>query len=126
MYDQCLQIPYMDIFLVTICVSGKNEIIAANHLGRSVYIYTEEGEMKRKIEVPEGHEVSGVAFNHITKTIIVGTWVNNPYFLTNWSETGELQDTFEIPFGNTWKLVRMISHPSGNVVLVQGEKIIFI
>ena len=126
MDDLYFQIPHMDIFLVTMCVSDKNEIIAAKHLGRYIYIYTEEGEMKRKIEVPEGHEVSGVAFNHIAKTIIVGTWVNNSYFLTSWSETGEQQDTFEISLGNTWKLVEIISHPSGNVVLVQGVKIVFI
>ena len=125
-FHLCFKIPHMDIFLVTMCVSDKNEIIAAEHLGRYVYIYTEEGKMKREIEVLEGHEVSGVAFNHITKTIIVGTWVNNSYFLTSWSETGEQQDTFEILFGNTWKLVEIISHPSGNVILVQGKKIIFI
>ena len=125
-FHLCFKIPHMDIFLVTMCVSDKNEIIAAEHLGRYVYIYTEEGKMKREIEVLEGHEVSGVAFNHITKTIIVGTWVNNTYFLTSWSETGEQQDTFEILFGNTWKLVEIISHPSGNVILVQGKKIIFI
>ena len=31
--------------------------------------------MKRKMEAPEGHEMSGVTFNHITKTIIVGSYL---------------------------------------------------
>ena len=116
---------YMYLMQPTISVSDKNEIIAAERRGRSVYIYT-EGEMKRTIKVSESHEIFGVVFNHITKTIIVGTWLKNSYFLTSYSKTGEQQDTMEIPFRNPSVLVKIISHPSGHVVFVQGKHIIFI
>ena len=116
---------HMYLMQPTISVSDKNEIIAAERRGRSVYIYT-EGEMKRTIKVSESHEIFGVVFNHITKTIIVGTWLKNSYFLTSYSKTGEQQDTLEIPFRNPSVLVKIISHPSGHVVFVQGKHIIFI
>ena len=117
---------YMYLMEPTISVSDKNEIIAAERRGRSVYIYTEEGEMKRRIKVSEGHEISGVVFNHTTKTIIVGTWQKKSYFMTSYSETGEQQDILEIPFRNPSKLVKIITHPSGHVVFVQGKHIIFV
>ena len=40
-------------------ISHKNEIITAKYHEDTVYIYTEEGELKQTFKLPEGHKVLG-------------------------------------------------------------------
>ena len=54
-------------------ISDENEIIAANEDSKFIYIYTDEGNVKRKLEIPQDHDVTGVVFNHISKEVIVLT-----------------------------------------------------
>ena len=70
-YDSSGELQYsfptkeLDVNFLTI--SDENENNAAGRFSKFVYIYTEEGNEKKKFEVREGHEVFDLAFNHVTK-----------------------------------------------------------
>ena len=112
-------------------LSDRNEIILAPDSGRLVYMYTvtEEGKTERTIQVPEGHKVRAVAFNHITREVVVGTLLDSSYFLSSYSETGEhfsIQNTFQLPFVERKEWTKIISHPSGPVAFAHEKGVIFI
>jgi hypothetical protein len=74
-------------------VSDNNEITLASYFGDAVEIYTEEGNLKLKIELPAGHVIRGVVFHFVIRKIIVLTKVrgSDSYFLHSYSETGQLE-----------------------------------
>ena len=102
-------------------ISHNSEIIAAEMAGKTVYVYTEEGELKRKFKVPEDRKVYAVAFNHFAKKIIAYTG----HQLEQYLETGEQQQTLQLPFRDQ-VLCNITSHPSGHVAVVHGKGFIFI
>ena len=111
---------------IDVCVSNKNEIIVAERRGRFVYIFTGEGESRKAIEVPEGHKLQGVAFNHTTKQFVVVSRLKDYYILTNYSEIGEEKGVLKMPLGTLTGLQSITSHPSSPVALFYGQKVMFI
>ena len=96
---------------------NETEMIAASNY--AVYIYTENGQLQRKIKIPEGHAsgIWSVAINHVTKRILVKMYKGS---LLSFSETGELIDSLSLkPFEWTHN-AELTSHPNGPVALV-GE-----
>ncbi len=65
----------------------------------TVHIYTENGQLQRKIKIPEDHgsEIWIVAINHVTKRILVKMRGGN---LLSFSETGELIDSLCLESSN--------------------------
>ena len=111
-------------------ILDENEIIAAELVGKTVGIYTVKGALKRSIETPELHKVCGLAYHHASKAILVLTEVMpacfNVYLLESYSaESGELQQTLPLP-GKRNEGYKIISHPSGTVVLLHKMGAIFI
>jgi hypothetical protein len=87
----------------------------------TVYIYTEDGELQRKIETPTGYGYIGsVAINHVTKRILVKTNQFSDCSLLSFSETGELQDSLCLGSSDWIRYAKLKSHPNGPVALV-GE-----
>ena len=150
-YDSSGELKYsfptkeLDVDLLSI--SDKNEIIAAQYLGKFVYIYTKEGNEKEKFEVPKHHDVLDLVFNHVTKEVIVLTC--NNYFksmftnqdlecwISSYSRTGDKRQTVRSPLLHhyildTDKLITLplipflTSHPSGPVALVHGKTVLYI
>ena len=114
-----------------VSISCRNEIMIRSRPpdDKSILIYTEEGVIKAKIIVPQGHEVRGMAFHHLHCKIIVLTKVlrNKSLFLLCYSEASELETmTFLCNFGDESWEPRVLSHPSGPIVVVRGKSIIFI
>ena len=112
-------------------LSDRNEIIFAPDSRRLVYMYTVteegiQGKTERTIELPDGHKVRAVAFNHITREVIVGTLLDSSYFLSSYSETGGQQDTFRLPCIKRKEWTKIISHPSGPVAFAHKKGVIFI
>ena len=97
----------------TIIVAGR----------KAVYIYTENGELQRKIENPTRYgRIVSVAINHATKHILVKTKQTSDCSLLSFSETGELQDSLCLGTTSEWIGHAVLkSHPNGPVALV-GER----
>jgi hypothetical protein len=111
-------------------VSDNNEIMLASYRGDAVEIYTEEGNVKFKIELPAGHVVGGMAFHFVIRKIIVLTKVegSDSYFLHRYSETGELE-TSMFCFNSSHNILKIMltSHSSGPVAIFRnGGNIIHI
>ena len=105
----------------TLSISDENEIIAVGWIAKFVYIHTEEGDKKRKLEVPKGHKVYDVAFNHVTKEVIVLTETNDGRWISSYSTTGEKWQTVRSPLPG-----HLTSHPSGPVALVDDGLVLYI
>ena len=107
-------------------ISEKNEIIISNSLSQEVRIYTEEGNLKSTIKLPEDHSVVSVAFHHVLSEIIVLSWSirDGSCFLRNYSESGELKTTAFVCKGG--RSIAITSHPSGPFVVARKKSITFI
>ena len=119
---------------MVISISDKNEVIFATFFSGKVDLYTEEGKLKMRLQLPEGHEVRGVAFHSIVPRIIVLSRlmdVSSPreyFFLHCYSKTGQLENSMflcEKEEISVFDIV-MTSHPSGPVAVVGDESIIYI
>ena len=119
---------------MVISISDKNEVIFATFFSGKVDLYTEEGKLKMRLQLPEGHEVRGVAFHSIVPRIIVLSRlmdVSSPreyFFLHCYSKTGQLENSMflcEKEEISVFDIV-MTSHPTGPVAVVGDESIIYI
>ena len=107
-------------------ISEKNEIITSYGSHKQVEIYTEEGNLKSTIKLPEDHRVLSVAFHHVLSEIIALTsnYSDCSYYLLNYSESGELKTTAFVC--RNCRDIAITSHPSGPFVVVTRESITFI
>ena len=110
------------VWLCSLSISSKNDIMTASDDSSAVQIYSTEGTLKSTIKVPEGHEVMQVVFHHGICKIIVVTHVKkqDSWFLLGYSETGELENSVFISKqdpGQLWFYIRMKSHPCGPVAV---------
>ena len=109
-------------------ISEKNEIITSCLHSHDVKIYTEEGNLKSTINLPENHMVVSVVFHHVMCKIIVLTWKNDgSRFLLSYSQSGELETTTLVDNkGISIYDISITSHSSGPVVVVARKSITFI
>ena len=109
-------------------ISEKNEIIRSCCYSQDVKIYTEEGNLKSRINLPEDHKFMSVAFHRVMCKILVLTRKDDgSCFLLSYSESGELETT--TLFGGdiiSMYDISITSHPSGPVVVVARKSITFI
>ncbi|CAB3995789.1 Hypothetical predicted protein [Paramuricea clavata] len=108
-------------------ISENNEIMMSS--SKEVLIYSEKGVLISRIEVPEGHEVCGVAFHSFFCKIIVLTYVDvkSSVFLLCYTAMGErLESTTFFCKKNSRKSLEIKSHPSGRVAIIRKRSIIFI
>ena len=106
-------------------ISNKNEILVPSINYLAVHIYSEEGNLKSPINLPEGHEIRGVAFHFAFSKIIVliSTEKKYPCFLLCYTEEGELETT---AFFSKNEICCNTSHPSGSFAVVTEKNITFI
>ena len=116
--------PTKELEVELLSISDENEIIAAaRSRSKFIHIYTEEGNEKTKLKVPKDHGVWAVAFNHVTKEVIVLTYCEYLEYTSSYSTTGLKLETVPVPF-ELWHA--LTSHPSGPVALVNEEAILYI
>jgi hypothetical protein len=115
-------------FLLILGISGQDEIMISSKNDQAVKIYSEEGNLKSTIKLPEGHEAYGLAFHYVICKIIILTYVEGKYVLLYYTEAGELETTAfcdkENPYA--FKSHNIKSHPSGPVAVIDKESITFI
>ncbi len=97
--------------------NGTKVIAAGNY---AVYIYTENGQLQRKIKIPKEHGsgIGSVATNHVTKRILVKMHMGS---LLSFSETGELIDSLNLESSRWSHYANLTSHPNGPVALVRDS-----
>ena len=103
------------------------KIIFANS-GDCFYIYTENGELERKVIIPEEYRgIWSVAINYITKRILVMAGVESVY-LCSFSEAGELKNNVYLGREkyDIFLFDKVISNPHGAVALVKEWRVIFL
>ena len=112
------------IWLHSLTISNKNEIMMGSGDDNAVYIYSEEGNLKSIIKPPEGHSIYGVAFHFVFSKIIVVTCVKkkDSLFLLCYTEEGELESTTYFGDSSDISGLQIISHPNGPVVVVTWHK----
>ncbi len=91
----------------------------------TVYIYTENGQLQRKIKIPKEHgsEIFSVAINHVTKRILVKMCKGS---LLSFSETGELIYSLSLESRKWTHYTELTSHPNGPVALVGKTGALFL
>ncbi|CAB4018735.1 Hypothetical predicted protein [Paramuricea clavata] len=109
-------------------ICGQDEIMVSSGSFQIVEIYSQEGNLKSTIKLPEGHEVHGFAFNYVICKIIVLTRVRkkDSYFLLCYTEAGELETETFFCKGIDGFYSRICSHPSGPIAIVRTKSITFI
>jgi hypothetical protein len=109
-------------------ISNNDEIMLSSDGDMAVHFYTEEGNLKSTIKLPEGHDVHGVAFHCVICKMIALTYVRekDSYFLLCYSKTGELETSTFFFNRNNELHPAITSHRSGHVAVVREKSITFI
>jgi hypothetical protein len=109
-----------------LCISKQKDVIASAQDDKTLRIYSEEGDLKSTITVPEGHEIHGISFHHVICKIIVLTERKDSYFLHCYTEAGVLETTTFFCNISKYKTIQTTSHPGGPAVVVTNKSITFI
>jgi hypothetical protein len=107
-------------------ISGQDEIMISSKNYQVVEIYSEEGNLKSTIKLPEGHKVRGLAFHYDICKIIILSRVERKYVLLCYTEAGELETTTFFGKTDEFQIPNIKSHPSGPVAVIEDESITFI
>lgn len=101
--------------------SDENEILVGH--GETVCVYTYKGNLIKTIKVPDSHKIHGVAFNEITKKIIVICKTSNCMHVLSYDRKGNMQ-TLSLGL-DMWSFC-LCSHPKCLVALVDKKGGLFI
>ena len=122
-------------------ISNKDEIMISSVDSTAVHLFSEEGNLKSTIKLPEGHKAYGygTVFHCVIRKIVVLTYVRekDSYFLVSYTETGELETSTFFCKENVRMSVferfsyddvqpSITSHPCGPVAVVRHRSITFI
>jgi hypothetical protein len=109
-------------------ISEQDKIITSSRNREAMVTFSEEGNLKSTVQLPESHQIFGVAYHYVIRKIIVLTYVdkNDSYFLLCYTEAGDLESSTFF-----WKRIdndriKITSHPSGPVAVVRKTSITFI
>lgn len=109
-----------------LCISESNEIIITRDCSEELEIYSKEGKLKAKLNVPEDHSILSVAFHYVMHKVVVLTRdYDTSHYLCLYSESGELETTALIRDDFGW-CPGVTSHPSGPFAVATSYHIRFI
>ena len=114
--------------LPSLSISEQDKIITSSRNRKAMVTFSEEGNLKSTVKLPEGHEIYGVAYHYVIRKIIVLTCVekNNSYFLLCYTEAGDLESSTFFCKRINLEFINITSHPSGPVAVVREKSITFI
>jgi hypothetical protein len=114
--------------LPSLGISEQDKIITSSADRKAMVTFSEEGNLKSTVKLPEDHEISGVAYHYVIRKIIVLTYVekNNSYFLLCYTEAGDLETSTFFCKRVVTVRIKITSHPSGPVAVVWNKSITFI
>ena len=107
-------------------ISGQDKIITSSGDLKAMVTFSEEGNLKSTVKLPEGHKIYELAYHYVIRKIIVLTYVekNKSYFLLCYTEAGDLESSTFFSIG--YDRINTTSHPSGPVAVVAKKSITFI
>ena len=111
-----------------LAITDQNEIVISSY-DMAVSVYTEKGNPKSTIKLPESNRPYGVTFHHVISKIIVLTYnkEEDSFFLLCYCEAGELESsTFCCNLSDGKGRPYLTSHPNGPVAVVRENSITFI
>ena len=106
-------------------INEKNEMIISCLLSTGVRKYSDKGNLKTTIALPD-HEVVSVAFNHVMNKVIVLTRKDGSYFLVSCSESGKVENTTLFCKDVDIYDITINSHLSGPIAVIMKNNITFI
>jgi hypothetical protein len=114
--------------LPSLGISEQDKIITSSADRKAMVTFSEEGNLKSTVQLPEDHEIHGVAYHYVIRKIIVLTYVekNDSYFLLCYTEAGDLETSTFFCKRIVYERIKITSHPSGPVAVVREENITFI
>jgi hypothetical protein len=114
--------------LSSLSISEQDKIIISSGDGKAMVTFSEEGNLKSTVKLPEGHEIYAVVYHYVIRKIIVLTYVdkNNSYFLLCYTEAGDLETSTFFCKRIELEVIKITSHPSGPVAVVRKKSITFI
>jgi hypothetical protein len=114
--------------LPSLSISEQDKIITSSDNDKAMVTFSEEGNLKSTVKLPEGHTIYAVAYHYLIRKIIVLTYVkkNNSYFLLCYTEAGDLETSTLFCKTTEFELINITSHPSGPVAVVREKSITFI
>ena len=101
--------------------SDENEILAGH--GQNVFVYTYGGNLIKTIKLPDGHKIYGLAFNVLTKNIIVLAKTLNCMHVLSYDQTKNMQSLL---LGLDICSCSLIAHPKGLVALIERKGGLFV
>jgi hypothetical protein len=114
--------------LPSLSITEQDKIITSSGNLKAMVTFSEEGNLKSTVKLPEGHQIFGVAYHYVIRKTIVLTWVRktNSYFLLCYTEAGDLETLTFFCNGTYLDDIQITSHPSGPVAVVGEKSITFI
>ena len=114
--------------LPSLSISEQDKIITSSGDLKAMVTFSEEGNLKSTVKLPEGHKIRGVAYHYVIRKIIVLTYVykNMSYFLLCYTEAGDLETSTFFCKRINLEFIKITSHPSGPVAVVRKKSITFI
>ena len=114
--------------LPSLSISEQDKIITSSDDLEAMVTFSEEGNLKSTVELPEDHEIYGVAYHYVIRKIIVLTYVKkkHSYFLLCYTEAGDLETSTFFCKRIDREFIKITSHPSGPVAVVRKKSITFI
>ena len=114
--------------LPSLGISQQDKIITSSANRKAMVTFSEKGNLKSTVKLPEDHEIYGVAYHYVIRKIIVLTYVekDNSCFLLCYTEAGELEISTFLCKRIDEKRIKITSHPSGPVAVVMKKSITFI
>ena len=114
--------------LPSLIISQQDKIITSSGNLKAMVTFSEEGNLKSTVKLPEDHEIYGVAYHYVIRKIIVLTYVkkNNSYFLLCYTEAGDLETSTFFCKAIHFEDIQITSRPSGPVAVVREKSITFI
>ena len=109
-------------------ISEQDKIITSSANRKAMVTFSEKGNLKSTVKLPEDHEICGVAYHYVIRKTIVLTYVekNDSYFLLCYTEAGDLETSTFFCKRINLEFIKITSHPSGPVAVVMGKSITFI
>lgn len=128
-FQQCGNSGESSLSTVYMTCSDTNEVIMAIYDENSVHVYTATGKYNRTFFPPDGHSLAGIAFNHITKSIILLTrlWRKSTIkmCLSCYAPDTDKPQMVQLPDSVTQNC-HITSHVSGLVAVFTESGVIFI
>jgi hypothetical protein len=110
----------------SLSISQQDKIITSSRDLRAMVTFSEEGNLKSTVKLPDGHTIYGVAYHYVIRKIIVLTYVEKTYFLLCYTEAGDLETSTFFCKTIGFEIIKITSHPSGPVAVVTDKSITFI